>query len=128
MFHRIENINRIRRFSTSTRYQRQKLQPILIEGPDRRGVDVGLLYNPSFFTPTNVVSHRLQSSVPILFRDQLCNGDLADEQIHRIIVSLFLNAVAKHVLAPRRKDAAVPNGFVIVFKIRPEAKSVLWVT
>lgn len=26
-------------------------KPILLEGPDRRGVDVGFLYNPTYFTP-----------------------------------------------------------------------------
>ena len=30
---------------------------ILVEGPDMRGVDVALLYNPSLFTPTDTVYH-----------------------------------------------------------------------
>ena len=30
---------------------------ILVEGPDQRGVDVALLYNPALFTPTDTVYH-----------------------------------------------------------------------
>lgn len=36
-------------------------KPILIEGPDRRGVDVGFLYNPDVFTPVNVRGHELKA-------------------------------------------------------------------
>lgn len=35
--------------------------PILLEGPDRRGVDVGLLYNPEMFKPVNVKGHELKA-------------------------------------------------------------------
>lgn len=44
------------------------------DSPDRRGVDVGLLYNPRFFHPINVTNHELV--VPELpnfkTRDQMC--------------------------------------------------------
>lgn len=32
-------------------------EPILLEGPDRRGVDVGFLYNPEMFKPVSVKGH-----------------------------------------------------------------------
>lgn len=36
-------------------------EPILLEGPDRRGVDVGFLYNPDLFKPVNVRGHELKA-------------------------------------------------------------------
>lgn len=39
----------------------RKFEPILLEGPDRRGVDVGFLYNPDMFKPINVVGHELKA-------------------------------------------------------------------
>lgn len=35
--------------------------PILLEGPDRRGVDVGFLYNPEMFKPTRVHGYELNA-------------------------------------------------------------------
>lgn len=35
--------------------------PILLEGPDRRGVDVGFLYNPDMFKPVSVKGHELKA-------------------------------------------------------------------
>ncbi len=50
------------------------LQVIHHDSPDRRGVDVGLLYNPRFFRPIRVTNHTLV--VPELpnfkTRDQMC--------------------------------------------------------
>lgn len=63
---------------------------IHIEGPDRRGVDCGLLYNPKFFKPDNVILHRY---VPELVKDSLyktrgfltVSGTLAGEHIAVIV-------------------------------------------
>lgn len=50
------------------------LKVIHHDSPDRRGVDVGLLYNPRFFRPINVTNHLLH--IPELpnfrTRDQMC--------------------------------------------------------
>lgn len=50
------------------------LQVIHHDSPDRRGVDVGLLYNPRFFRPINVTNHTLKiDSYPSFkTRDQMC--------------------------------------------------------
>ena len=49
------------------------LQIVHHDSPDRRGVDVGLLYNPLFFTLENVNNHRLviPDQPDFLTRDQL---------------------------------------------------------
>lgn len=46
------------------------LQVIHHDSPDRRGVDVGMLYNPKFFKPINVTNHFLDIGYPT--RDQMC--------------------------------------------------------
>ncbi|MCQ2114161.1 MAG: endonuclease/exonuclease/phosphatase family protein [Bacteroidaceae bacterium] len=68
----------------------RNIQFIHIEGPDRRGVDCGLLYNPKFFKPDNVILHRY---VPELVKDSLyktrgfltVSGTLAGEHIAVIV-------------------------------------------
>ena len=125
----IENINVLEDLVRQPAIKERNLQPILIEGPDRRGVDVGLLYNPSFFTPTNVVSHRLQSSIEnFTSRDQLCvTGDLAGEQIHIIVLHWPSKYGGETRSKPRRKDAALTTKWICdsIFKIEPEAKIVV---
>lgn len=57
------------------------------DSPDRRGVDVGLLYNPRDFVVTNSKSYRLHTEDPnFLTRDQLMvSGYLLGEKIHVIV-------------------------------------------
>lgn len=63
---------------------------IHVEGPDRRGIDCALLYNPKYFTPDNVVLHRY---VPELEKDSnyitrgflAISGKLADEHVAFVI-------------------------------------------
>lgn len=59
------------------------LQVIHHDSPDRRGVDVGLLYNPRLFKPVHVTNHTLTiDSLPYFkTRDQMCVvGRLGDTQ------------------------------------------------
>ena len=39
----------------------RRLKPILIEGPDRRGVDVGFLYDTVMFKPSKVNGYELKA-------------------------------------------------------------------
>lgn len=71
--------------------------PILIEGPDRRGVDVGFLYNPELFKVTAVkgyelhahyadggeVKSRLQLLVSGYLKDE--NGSFVTDKVHIIV-------------------------------------------
>ncbi|MBQ0062907.1 MAG: endonuclease/exonuclease/phosphatase family protein [Prevotella sp.] len=68
----------------------RNMQFIHVEGPDRRGVDCAMLYNPKFFTPDRVVLHRY---VPELEKDSTyktrgflaISGTLAGEHIAVIV-------------------------------------------
>lgn len=58
------------------------------ESPDRRGVDVGLLYQPSIFEVTNSVSAtlKIEGKDDFFTRDQLVvSGELDGEMIHVIV-------------------------------------------
>lgn len=68
--------------------------PILLEGPDRRGVDVGFLYNPARFKVTNVKGYELKAhyadGYPVKSRLQLVvSGYILEskplEKIHIIV-------------------------------------------
>lgn len=64
--------------------------PILLEGPDRRGVDVGFFYNPDLFTPVSVRGHELKAHYAdggvVKSRLQLLvSGYLEGEKIHIIV-------------------------------------------
>ena len=66
----------------------QNYQIVHYDGPDRRGVDVGLLYNPTYFTVTNSVSHRLvmPDKPDFKTRDQLMvSGYLQGEKVYVIV-------------------------------------------
>lgn len=64
------------------------LQVIHHDSPDRRGVDVAMLYNPRFFKPINVTNHTLKvEGLPnFRTRDQMCVvGLLGGERVGVIV-------------------------------------------
>jgi len=62
-------------------------QIVHYEGPDRRGVDVALIYNPKLFIVTNSKSYRLHTAdTTFRTRDQLMvSGYLQGEKVHVIV-------------------------------------------
>lgn len=64
-------------------------QIIHYDSPDRRGVDVGLIYNPKYFKPTSTKSYPLHvpGQPDFISRDQLVVSGLFDgEKIHIIVM------------------------------------------
>ena len=70
----IENITVLQDLVKADAIKDWNLQVIHHDSPDRRGVDVGLLYNPKFFQPIRTTNHRLViPDMPnFLTRDQMC--------------------------------------------------------
>ncbi|MGM0549731.1 MAG: endonuclease/exonuclease/phosphatase family protein [Bacteroidota bacterium] len=67
---------------------KKNYQPILIEGPDGRGIDVGLLYQPTAFAVQNTKSYRLTMPFDSTYRtrDQLVvSGKLHGEPFHFVV-------------------------------------------
>ncbi len=64
------------------------LQVVHHDSPDRRGVDVGLLYNPRYFKFESVTNHRLyvESNPRLRTRDQMCvTGMLGNRRVSVIV-------------------------------------------
>ncbi len=86
----IENITVLQDLVRQPEIKDRRYQIVHHDGPDRRGVDVGLLYNPRFFKVLNVTNQRINKYLPdypdFRSRDQLCvTGMLAGEKVTVIV-------------------------------------------
>ena len=99
------------------------------DGPDRRGVDVALLYNPAFFIVTNSKSYRLQSpDTSFLTRDQLMvSGYLQDEKVHIIVNHWPSRSGGEMRSRPRRNEAAALTRSIVdsLFRVEPKARIIV---
>ncbi len=73
----------------NSKYGRRYI-PVLLEGPDRRGVDVGFLYDSVLFKPVNIRGHELKAHYAdggeVKTRLQLLvSGYLQGEKIHIVV-------------------------------------------
>lgn len=55
----VENIGVLNDLSANAQIKKAKYAPILIEGPDQRGIDVALLYSKKLFKPISSNSYRI---------------------------------------------------------------------
>lgn len=85
----IENITVLEDLVKAKNIRDWNLQIVHHESPDRRGVDVGLLYNPKLFKKLNVTNHTLVIPDKPYFktRDQMCVVGLMGGQRIAIIVN-----------------------------------------
>ena len=94
----IENITVLQDLVRQPELKNRRYQIVHHDGPDRRGVDVGLLYNPRLFKVLNVTNQRLneryfnaigygqQYNPDFRTRDQLCvTGMLAGEKVSVLV-------------------------------------------
>ena len=104
-------------------------QIVHYDSPDRRGVDVGLLYNPRFFTVTNSKSYRLHTEdTTFLTRDQLMvSGYLQGEKIHVIVNHWPSRSGGEERSRPKRNAAAGLTRSIVdsLFRTDPKAKIIV---
>lgn len=84
-------------------------QIVHYDSPDRRGVDVGLLYNPRDFIVTASKSYSLNLPYDTLFRSRdqlLVSGYLLNEKVHIIVGHWPSRIGGEAASAPRRNAAA----------------------
>lgn len=111
-------------------WSNRNMQIVHYDGPDRRGVDVGLLYNPDYFTLTNSNSHRLHMPEDPDFRtrDQLVvSGYLQGEKVH-IIVNHWPSRYGGEVESrPKRAAAAALTKSIAdsIYQREPKAKIII---
>lgn len=107
----------------------RSLQIVHYDSPDRRGVDVGLLYNPRLFTVTNSKSYRLQTEdSTFLTRDQLMvSGYLLGEKIHVIVNHWPSRSGGEDRSRPKRNAAAALTRSIVdsLYKADPKAKVIV---
>jgi hypothetical protein len=99
-------------------------------GPDRRGVDVALMYQPEYFKVTNSISFRLKIPGRDDFRtrDQLMvSGELHGELIHIIVNHWPSRSGGESRSRPLRNAAADLSRYIIdsLQRIDPNAKIIL---
>ncbi len=76
------------------------------DSPDKRGVDVGMLYNPRYFRVENVTNHTL-TAVPFATRDQMCVvGRLLGQRIGVIVNHWPSRLGGQEKSSPSREAAA----------------------
>ncbi|MGB0881830.1 MAG: endonuclease/exonuclease/phosphatase family protein [Vicingaceae bacterium] len=78
------------------------------DSPDRRGIDVGFLYNPKYFKVTSSKSFSLRSIDTTFYtRDQLLvTGELNGEEVHVIVAHWPSRRGGEKRSKPRRASAA----------------------
>lgn len=82
------------------------LQVVHHDSPDKRGVDVGLLYNPRYFKPENVTNHTL-TEISFATRDQMCVvGRLLGQRIGVIVNHWPSRLGGQEQSSPNREAAA----------------------
>lgn len=100
------------------------------DSPDRRGIDVALLYNPRYFVVSNSKSYPVTSDNDTSFRtrDQLMvSGYLFREKVH-IIVNHWPSRTGGEIASrPKRIEAAQVTRSIVdsLFKVEPKAKIII---
>lgn len=80
----IENRSVLEDLVRDPQIKKERYQIVHHDSPDRRGVDVGLLYNPRVFQVLSVVNSHVD--IPFATRDQMCvTGLLAGEKVSVIV-------------------------------------------
>lgn len=101
---------------------------IHFDSPDRRGIDVGLLYQKKHFKPTSYKNHPLiieRDGSRVYTRDQLLvTGILDGEEMHFIVNHWPSRSGGEKRSSPFREAAAALNKKIIdsLYKINPNAK------
>ncbi|MFK8044322.1 MAG: endonuclease/exonuclease/phosphatase family protein [Crocinitomicaceae bacterium] len=108
----------------------RKYEIVHYDSPDRRGIDVALLYQSKYFKIKNSVSHKLifEDKPDYLSRDQLVvTGDLLNEEVSIIVCHWPSRSGGQLASETRRIQAAKLSRQIIdsLFSINPKAKIIL---
>jgi len=125
----IENRNVLEDLVKQPAIASRSYQIVHFDSPDRRGVDVGLLYNPRLFTVSNKKSYRLQTDdTTFLTRDQLMvSGYLLGEKVHVIVNHWPSRWGGEMRSRPKRIEAAGLTRKIVdsLFRVEPKAKIIV---
>ncbi|MDG1475644.1 MAG: endonuclease/exonuclease/phosphatase family protein [Vicingaceae bacterium] len=104
----VENKSVLEDLVKSESIKNRNYQVVHYDSPDRRGIDVGLLYNPKYFEVTSSKSFSLRNIDTTFYtRDQLLvSGLLNGEKIHVIVAHWPSRRGGEKRSKPRRASAA----------------------
>lgn len=105
----VENKNVLDDLVKEQQISSRNYQVVHYDSPDRRGIDVGLIYNPSYFTVQSSKTFELKMAGDSTFytRDQLLvSGLLNGELIHVIVAHWPSRSGGEKKSAPKRNAAA----------------------
>lgn len=122
----VENIGPLQDLVTHDNLKERGYVPLLIEGPDKRGIDVGLIYQPKYFSVTSYKSYSLRSIDTTFYtRDQLLvSGMLLDEPVHIVVAHWPSRSGGEKRSEPRRIKAAKLGKMIVdsLMRVDPDAK------
>jgi len=128
----IENANVLADLSATEKLKNRNYKVVHFHSPDARGVDVGLMYNPKYFTPTYSESLFVPlfdaDSTPRKTRDVLYVAGMMDgELIHLFVNHWPSRRGGEEVSAPGRAKAAsvCKQKIDSITSLNPDAKIVL---
>lgn len=130
----IENLRVLQDLVNEPSLQKSNYGIVHYDSPDRRGVDVALLYQKGVFTPTNSFSHRLlifeleDPSKRVYTRDQLVvSGQFNGEPMHFIVNHWPSRSGGEARSSYRREKAASLNRRIVdsLQQLDPYAKIVV---
>lgn len=123
----VENRKVLEDLAAHDKVKPMNLQVVHQDGPDWRGIDVALLYNPTLFKLDNYNCHtfpKLAERPNFATRDQLLvSGTLAGERVHYIVChwpSRYGGAASSYL---REKAASLTQSIIdSVYQVEPNAK------
>jgi len=122
----IENKTVLEDLVKTEKLKNRNYQVVHYDSPDKRGIDVGLIYNPKYFKVESSRSISLRSIDTTFYtRDQLLvSGYLNDEKIHVIVSHWPSRSGGEKRSAPRRASAATLGKMIVdsIQKVEPNAK------
>ena len=126
----IENITVLQDLVKDPQLKDLHLQIIHHDSPDRRGVDVGFLYNPRLFRPLNVTHHTLHidSNPNFRTRDQTCVSGLLMGEPVSLIVGHWPSRIGGQKQSSYLREAAAALAREIadsVLRVNPAQKIVI---
>jgi predicted extracellular nuclease len=125
----IENIHVIEDLINTKPLNSMNYGIVHYDSPDRRGVDVGLIYNKKRFKVIGSSSHKIVSEIPdFLSRDQLLvHGKLSGEEMYIIVNHWPSKSGGEKRSEPRRIEAAKLTKYLTdsLLTINPDANIII---
>lgn len=126
----VENLRVLEDLVNTPLLKQRKYRIVHYDSPDRRGIDVALLYQPKYFKPTTSIPHHLYIADKPEFRSRdqlLVSGILDGEEMHFIVNHWPSRSGGEKASRPLRNAAGDLSRAIIdsILKVNPHAKIVL---